>query len=139
MPKDMMPFLEEKRVRYKNKDTQMTQRDLVVVKGKNSKAMVEKAAERIARETVPMSKVLKMMRSNRRNWARDIVTERTRGGLRAFRYRSGMRDLRHETKFRRVEKRLPDLKRKRHRWMQLLKPHARWAPNTKKGYTTWKK
>lgn len=112
----MLPLLDERRVKYNNKDKIRETRDLVVLKAKNATAMVKRAQKLIAHGTIKQSKLIRMMRVGRENFARDIVTEMNRPGLRAFRYRSGMRDLRYEETFRRVEKRVPDYKRKRHRW-----------------------
>lgn len=137
VPKDIMPHMEESRTSFRSKDTSWVHRDLVVVKGKNANAMIRKSRHLIKRGTIKQSKALRMMRFGRENFARDIVTERTRGGLRAFRYRSGQRDLREEAKFRRVEQRLPDRYRKRHRWMQLLKKPARWTGQGKRKYTKY--
>jgi len=126
MPKNIEPHLEFHQRRYTTNDKVVQYRDLVVCKAKDSKWAVKRATHKISKCTKNQSKVLRMMRYGRENFGRDIVSERSRGGLRAFRYRSGMRDLRHEAKFRRVEQRLPDMKRKRHRWMQLRKKRANW-------------
>lgn len=134
MPKNIMAHMEEERRSFRSKDTTWVHRDLVVVKGKNAGAMIRKSTALIKRGTKRQSKVLRMMRFGRENFARDIVTERTRGGLRAFRYRSGQRDLREEAKFRRVEQRLPDRYRKRHRWMKLLKKPMRYTGTGKKRF-----
>lgn len=127
MPKDMLPLMREQRVKYRTRAGKLTQyRDLAVVKAPNAKAMVQKSKEIIGHAAIGPGKLLKMMRFGRENFGRDFVTERTRGGLRAFRYRSGMRDLRNETKSRRVEKRIPDHKRKRARWVPLKYKRAKY-------------
>lgn len=127
IPKDVLPLVQEQRVWYKNKDKQKITRDLVVLKAKNAGAMLKKSWKLIGKATLKQSKQLKMSRFGRWNFGRDIITERSRGGLRAFRYRSGMRDLRYETEFRRRELRVPDRSRKRHRWMHYRNKPARWV------------
>jgi len=131
MPKDVFPLLEETRTFYINQDKHKIRRDLVVIKSKDANKMVTRSRKILGKGSKQQSKLLRMMRHGRENFARDIVSERSRGGLRAFKYRSGMRDLRHEGKYRKVEQRLPDHKRKRHRWMQLLKKKSRWIGNGK--------
>merc|ERR1712007_299213 len=93
--------------------------------------MTLKARASIKAGQPTMMKLRKMMRRGRENFAMDIVSERNRAGMRAFKYRSGQRDLRNlEPDSRRrkrglngqlskgVKWRAPDHKRKRHRWGQ---------------------
>jgi len=131
IPKDVYPLLDERRTSYINQDKHSILKDLVVIKSKNANMMLHRSRKILGKGSKQQSKLLRMMRHGRENFGRDIISERARGGLRAFKYRSGMRDQRHEGKFRRVEQRLPDHKRKRHRWMQLLKKKSRWVGNGK--------
>mmetsp|Transcript_11228 Transcript_11228/g.16788 ORF Transcript_11228/g.16788 Transcript_11228/m.16788 type:complete len:139 (-) Transcript_11228:82-498(-) len=135
MPKDVFPLVQTPRTTYRNMDKQKITRDLVVIKAKDAKVMVNRARHVLGKGSKKQSKLVRMMRYGRENFARDVVSERTRGGMRAFKYRSGMRDLRNEAKFRRVEKRLPDMKRKRHRLPYGLKRKSRWVGNGK--YKRW--
>lgn len=116
MPKDVLKITGSQRVRFKSADKHWHERDLVVIKGNNAKTILERSRKLISAGSTKQSKISTMMSIGRSNWNKDIVTERTRGGLRAFRYRSGQIDMRNDLKNKRREKRLPDNKRKRHRW-----------------------
>lgn len=118
MPKDMLPLQRTQRTRYLTKHGKQVQiRDLVVVKAPNALKMIRKSRALIAHAAIGQGKLLRMMRHKRWNFGRDPVSEWSRGGRRAFRYRSGMRDLRNEEGYRKEELRPPDRmgKRKRNR------------------------
>lgn len=134
MPKDVLRSIQPHKVRFRTKDKQWTRRELVVVKGASSSEMVERAQKVISDATLTQSKLLHWSRVGRENFGRDVIREQSRGGRRAFRYRSGMRDLRNEKGFRWEEKRLPDHKRKRSRPGAYRKRISRWTGVGKKKY-----
>jgi len=128
MPKDIMPLIRDTRIKYRNADKQTMSRDLVVIKSKNANLAIEKASRLISNGAMKQGKLLRMMRYGRENFGRDIVSEMNREGMRAFKYRSGMRDLRNEDEFRRQEKRMPDRQRKRFRGIKKRWMEGRNAP-----------
>ncbi|CAE8592831.1 unnamed protein product, partial [Polarella glacialis] len=117
LPKDITTFTRQSKVIFNNKEGYRSERDLVVLNSKNSEACVRTARAIIKQGTMKKEKLTRMMRFGRENFARESEahTEMNRGGLRAFRYRSGMRDLRNEDEFRKREVRVPDKNRVRKR------------------------
>jgi len=133
MPKNMLPLCTKEQVRYVNQDGNAEIRDLVVLKGSGTRALVERSAKVIAHGTPAASRLLLMYREGHgKNWARDVPSQRNRDGWRAFRMRSGMRDQRYDPKYRTEQKRLPDHQRKRIRWGQFFKTGYKWRGMNKK-------
>ncbi|CAJ1331661.1 unnamed protein product [Effrenium voratum] len=120
MPKEVAPLLQLAQVTYKNRESRDRTRDLVVMKAKNTKAMVKKAEMIIKTGQLSKLTMKRLMRKGRENFGRDNAWQWNRPGLRAFRMRSGMKDLRYvseKEKYQRKknEIRPPDHKRKRKR------------------------
>lgn len=131
IPKTVLPFSVEKSIRYVDKDRTPHRRELRVLKCANDERMIARARRSIVKGSPKRARLEKMMKAGRQDFAMDIVMERSLHGIRAFRYRSGMRDLRNETAFRRTLYHIPDKYRKRARWHR---PKQMMATNDKKGY-----
>lgn len=131
MPKNILPFVKPDIVRFPNKEKEMVEQELFVMKAKNANAIVKRSQAILKQGTLTAWNEKKMMRTGRKNFMRDYPEEQNRPGWRAFRYRSGMRDLRNEKGFRFQKLRLPDHKRKkRHR--EIRRAPARYIGSGKR-------
>ncbi|CAL1132982.1 unnamed protein product [Cladocopium goreaui] len=129
MPKEVQPFMNVGTVTFKNKENRDRTRDLVVLKAKNSKAMIERSQKIIKSATLSKIRMKRMMRFGREDFGRDSPWQWNRPGRRAFRMRSGMRDLRYVDEKERYQRkkrelRWPDQTRKRKR--ERPKKELRW-------------
>lgn len=129
MPKEVQPFMNVGTVTFKNKENRDRTRDLVVLKAKNSKAMIERSQKIIKSATLSKIRMKRMMRFGREDFGRDSPWQWNRPGRRAFRMRSGMRDLRfvdEKERYQRKKRELrwPDQTRKRFR--ERPKKELRW-------------
>ncbi|CAK9077102.1 unnamed protein product [Durusdinium trenchii] len=120
MPKEVAPYLGVARVTYLNKEKRDRSRNLVVIKAKNTQAVIEKSQRIIKHGTLSKIRMKRLMRHGRENFGRDTPWQWNRPGRRAFRMRSGMKDLRYadeKEKYQRkkLELRQPDWKRQRKR------------------------
>eukprot|EP00913_Durusdinium_trenchii_P029047 g27235.t1 len=119
MPKEVAPYLGWQ-VTYLNKEKRDRSRNLVVIKAKNTQAVIEKSQRIIKHGTLSKIRMKRLMRHGRENFGRDTPWQWNRPGRRAFRMRSGMKDLRYadeKEKYQRkkLELRQPDWKRQRKR------------------------
>lgn len=131
MPKNILPLVKPDIVRFPNKEKEMVEQELFVMKAKNANAIVKRSQAILKQGTLTAWTEKKMMRTGRKNFMKDYPEEQNRPGWRAFRYRSGMRDLRNEKGFRFQKLRLPDHKRKkRHR--ELRRAPARYIGSGKR-------
>lgn len=130
MPKEVEPYLNVGEVTFKNKEKRIRTRNLVVLKAKNMKAVLQRSEEIIKHATLSKVRMKRMMRYGRENFGRDTPWQWNRPGKRAFRMRSGMGDLRYADDKERAQRkknelRWPDQRRKRkrarekkdHRWI----------------------
>jgi len=120
MPKDVAPYLQVANVTYQNKEKLARTRNLVVLKAKNSQAMLQKSEKIIKQGTLSKIRMRRLMRHGRGEFGRDNALQWNRPGRRAFRMRSGMKDLRYADDLERSQRRKkdirpPDWKNKRRR------------------------
>lgn len=134
MPKDTLPMKREKQVRYVDKDGIGKRLNLVMLKGRGYMNVLQRSTKVIAQAAVKQGKLYRMYREGMGpNWtANDVPEQRTRGGWRAYRVRSGMRDQRYDPEYRLEEKRIPDSRRKRFRWGQQKSRSWIWRGRGKK-------
>ncbi|CAE7669214.1 unnamed protein product, partial [Symbiodinium pilosum] len=110
MPKDVAPYLEVGSVTYQNKEKLNRTRGLVVMKAKNSQVMLEKSEKIIKQGTLSKIRMRRLMRHGRGEFGRDNALQWNRGGRRAFRMRSGMKDLRYADDLERSQRRKNDMR-----------------------------
>jgi len=140
IPKTVLPFQEWETVHYKDRDKTGHTRELVALKAGNTQKMIMKARRQIAKGVPKQARLFRMMRRGREKFGIDIVSERTYHGIRAFKYRSGMRDLREDPSRKLIKEkgygeRLPEHRRKRARWRALLLKRRPSRPaGNKQGY-----
>jgi len=135
MPKDVSGITSQisLNIQHRNSEEESTRRDLIVLPTKKHGDAITKATNIISKGTKQKDRIVKIMSIGRKNWARDVLSQRSSAGIRAFRYRSGMRDLRNAAPgSRRKEKRHP--RRKRIRFGDLVPKVSIPAIHTKKGF-----
>eukprot|EP00930_Biecheleria_cincta_P011231 TRINITY_DN11386_c0_g1_i4.p1 TRINITY_DN11386_c0_g1~~TRINITY_DN11386_c0_g1_i4.p1 ORF type:complete len:351 (+),score=70.66 TRINITY_DN11386_c0_g1_i4:28-1053(+) len=148
MPKDALPLMLTKRVSYVSREkrrvsadkliNRVEDLDFVVLKARNADRMIERSEKLIKWGSMGSNRLKRMKEWGREHFGKDIPMQRNKDGKRAFRYRSGMRDLREvsETESyqrRKKDLRPPDHKRKRRRPDDLLKSETgKWAGSDKR-------
>ncbi|CAE7948468.1 unnamed protein product [Symbiodinium sp. KB8] len=110
MPKDVAPYLQVANVTYQNKEKLARTRNLVVLKAKNSQAMLQKSEKIIKQGTLSKIRMRRLMRHGRGEFGRDNALQWNRPGRRAFRMRSGMKDLRYADPLERSQRRKKDIR-----------------------------
>ncbi|CAE7619747.1 unnamed protein product [Symbiodinium natans] len=110
MPKDVTPYMQVETVTYQNKEKLARTRNLVVLKAKNSKAMLQKSQKIIKQGTLSSIRMKRLKRYGRGEFGRDNALQWNRPGRRAFRMRSGMKDLRYADDLERSQRRKKDLR-----------------------------
>mmetsp|Transcript_30099 Transcript_30099/g.70180 ORF Transcript_30099/g.70180 Transcript_30099/m.70180 type:complete len:265 (+) Transcript_30099:69-863(+) len=139
MPSSMEKYQKKEAVRYKDKDKRYVHRELVVLKGKGSQKMIEKSQRLLANSTILDKKARYMESQQKPNFGpqQSPFWEMNKDGLRAWRMRSGMRDQRYETEFKRPMERVIDNKRKRKTFAQVFgrRKRIRRQPGRKSNYS----
>eukprot|EP00933_Yihiella_yeosuensis_P074942 TRINITY_DN84044_c0_g1_i1.p1 TRINITY_DN84044_c0_g1~~TRINITY_DN84044_c0_g1_i1.p1 ORF type:complete len:324 (+),score=48.05 TRINITY_DN84044_c0_g1_i1:94-1065(+) len=94
-PAEILPLMMNTKVRFKNKDGKPESTDLVILKARNHAEIQKRCTAIIKQGTMTRMKLKLMNRIGRENWARDLPSQTSNAGWRAFRLRSGMRDMRY--------------------------------------------
>mmetsp|Transcript_40765 Transcript_40765/g.93841 ORF Transcript_40765/g.93841 Transcript_40765/m.93841 type:complete len:269 (-) Transcript_40765:43-849(-) len=123
MPSGTLEFQQEQVVRYRDKDRNYVVRNLVALKGRGSQKVIEKSARLLRNSTKLKRRVQYMDAIQKPHFGPQYApfSEMNKDGLRAWKMRSGMRDQRFETEFRRPLQRPLDSKRKRKTFAKLGK------------------